>query len=152
MAEKIVNGPHKRTLPEYDPDGKYSDWRYEYPISKGVRDLYCTDIDWVEWRGGKPRVFIETTRCFGRDPQEVAHNYLTRNKKFQADVITRIAGRCRIPAYLVVIEDPAPEENDNYINATFHVYRILKINPGEFSLQKKGKGSVDKYFEWLRRV
>lgn len=147
--------PHAYQMNWWDPDHKYSKWRRDYPYSKGNRNLYCTDLDWVEWRNGQPKAFVETTRCFGKDPEECAYDYATRNKGFQADVVTRIAGRCMLKAYLVVIEDPAPHENDNYEKAKFHIYQIQKVEPGKFSLLREHAGEFplcgpDEYLRWLK--
>ncbi len=138
VEEQSKNTPHKQTLSEFDRDEKYSKFRYDFPFSQGRRDLYCTDIDWVEWRKGNPRAIVEVTRCFGKNQEEVADDYLHRNNGFQAEVAYRIAKRNIVKAYLVVIDDQYPFVNDDYESATFYIYELISIKKLKYWISYKG--------------
>ena len=47
-------------------DLKYSLWRrINFPKLTNLRNCYTTDIDWLEWRNGKPVAVIECRRVIG---------------------------------------------------------------------------------------
>lgn len=148
LINKVINAPHQFGANWWDPDSKYSQWRRDFPYkSRNIRKLYCTDIDWVEWRRGKPVAIIETTRCHGKAPMDCLNNYLTRNNGFQPEVAFKIAKALEVPAYLVLIADPAPSQQDDFRNAVFYVAELIDIA----LFKKKGVyHGPDDYLNFLR--
>ena len=146
---KSVDAP-KQTLSEFDRDEKYSKFRYDFPASQGNRSLYCTDIDWVEWRKGNHRAIVEITRCFGKDHEEVANDYLYRRKGFQAEVAYRTAKNNKVKAYLVVVDDPFPNDHDDYESAIFHIYQLMSIKKLKYWISYKG--GREYYDKFLKKI
>lgn len=115
----------------YDHDKKYSYWRREvFPEKAGTRSAYCTDIDWIEWRNGKPVAILECRRAMrGLKTAQAAVNHIkTCNNGFQFEVIARMAYQLEIPAYLVGIEDPDLEGSKEYARGKFRVEEVVPPN------------------------
>jgi hypothetical protein len=111
-------------------DVKYSQWRRSYPNTKGIRNLYCTDIDWLEWRNGKPVALVEVSRTLGTSrPEEVVKRFTENNYGFQAEALAFVAMKLEVPAFLVVIDEPHSTSQTNYTSATFYVTKINPILP-----------------------
>lgn len=146
----LTNTPHQFEAGFWDPDSKYSQWRRNYPFrSKQIRKLYCTDIDWVEWRGGRPVAIVETTRCGGKPVNDCAGAYMNRNNGFQAEVAFTVADKLKIPAYLVLIDDKSPGQDDDYSNTVFYVGRLET----KHLLKKHGiYQGADAYLDFLRML
>jgi hypothetical protein len=120
-----MSAPHRFGENWWQPDKKYSLFRRNYPYDKHeIRDMYCTDVDWVEWRNGRPVAILETTRCYGKPVRETMQDYLDRAKGFQCEVTFTVADALKVKAYLVLIDDPWPEAEDDYGNTTFYVCEI----------------------------
>ena len=105
----------------FGSDIKYSKWR-RYKLK---RWCYCTDIDWVEWRNGKPVDIIEGRRLIGnlKTFNDAIKHFIGLNNGFQLEVYARISHDMGIRAFFVAINDPHPE-NEEYNGATFKVVEI----------------------------
>jgi len=108
----------------YDRDLKYSRWRRN-GLSRGC---YTTDLDWLEWRHGRPVALIETRRNIGTltTAPKILEHFKTLNNGFQPDVYSTLAKKLGIPAYLVAIIDLAPEQ-EGYADTTFVVHQIFSM-------------------------
>jgi hypothetical protein len=115
----------------YDPDKKQSMWRRNYPQwAFNDRTRYCADIDWIEWRKGKPVAAVETTRMKDRPLDKVVEMFRTRNKGFQQELVYTVASAYPIRSFIVIIEDPNWRDRDEdfrvcYKDTNFHVYEML---------------------------
>lgn len=106
-------------------DGKYSDWRRNrYPDLEGD-GAYCTDIDFIEWRGGKPAAVLECKR--GTIGQAV-NTILQLRYGFQGQVIATVAHALSVPAYIVAIED-YERDSKTYERASFTVVQMNLPTP-----------------------
>lgn len=108
-------------------DEKYSDWRRSrFPELTGKRNCYCADIDWVEWRNGKPVALLECRRALhGKSLGDAINTIIQLNNGFQLEMIACLSAGLNIPSYLVAIKDEDPEGAD-YSKAEF---LVVKINP-----------------------
>ena len=114
----------------YDHDRKYSLWRRNaFKQKVGRTDLYCADIDWVEWRTGQPVDLTECRRAIGviKDAEAAVEHFKNLNNGFQYELIACLSYRLPIPAYIVGIEDPNVDNSTlkDYPNARFVVERII---------------------------
>lgn len=138
----------------FDRDIKYSKWRrYNLP-----RNCYCTDIDFLEWRNGKPKALIETRRAIGnlKTLEDVIKHFIKLNNGFQFEVYAHLSFKLDIPAYVVAIADSEPY-NDNYNNSLFLVYELVipKTNYFIFSevkLRKVGLMGEPEYIKFLSNI
>lgn len=108
-------------------DSKYSLWRRSiFPNIVGRRDCYCTDIDWMEWRRGRPAAVIECRRAIGSllTCEDVIKHFKQLNNSFQLEVYARMAHDLGIRAFIVAIKDESPE-NQDYGQAEFLVEEII---------------------------
>ncbi len=108
-------------------DQKYSKWRRNiFPRKANLRTAYCTDIDWIEWRNGKPVAIIECRRAIGtlQNAEEAIEHFKSLNRGFQYEVLARLAYQLRIPAYIVGIQDKNPQAED-YSDAVFVVEEVI---------------------------
>lgn len=110
-----------------DRDLKYSRFRRYFPFKCGYRNLYCTDLDWIEWRKGKQVAVVEVTRTLGKPVDEVLSNFINRNNGFQKEVLVTVADELDVPAYVTIISDPNQHEDPDYNDADFYVYRLIKL-------------------------
>lgn len=136
----------------WDPDKKQSMWRRNYPQWIGDRTRYCADMDWIEWRRGKPVAAVETTRTKGRPLDVVVEKFRTRNKGFQQELVYTMATGKEIRSFLVVIDDPNWQNRDEsfmvaYKHADFHVYEM--INKSELLYMATCHGGHDYYHRFL---
>lgn len=109
-------------------DKKYSSWRRDYPRTRRIRNLYCMDLDWLEWRRGRAVALIETSRTLGKTAKEVLRRFTDNNAGFQAEVLAYAAMKLEVPAFFVAIDDRNVGDND-YAETTFTVTRIIPITP-----------------------
>ena len=106
-------------------DNKYSDWRRNrYPDLQN-KTAYCSDIDFIEWRKGKPVAVLELKRC---SIGEAITTLLEQRYGFQGEVIATVAHALRVPAYIVAIED-SDRDSKTYERATFTVVRMNLPTP-----------------------
>jgi hypothetical protein len=106
-------------------DNKYSDWRRNrYPDLQN-RIAYCSDIDFIEWRRGKPVAVLELKRC---SIGEAITTLLEQRYGFQGEVIATVAHALQVPAYIVAIED-SDRDSKTYERATFTVVRMNLPTP-----------------------
>lgn len=106
-------------------DNKYSDWRRNrYPDLQN-KSAYCSDIDFIEWRKGKPVAVLELKRC---SIGEAITTLLEQRYEFQGEVIATVAHALRVPAYIVAIED-SERDSKTYERATFTVVRMNLPEP-----------------------
>ena len=106
-------------------DNKYSDWRRNrYPDLEGTT-AYCTDIDFIEWRRGKPVAVLELKRC---SIGEAITTLLEQRYGFQGEVIATVANALQVPAYIVAIDD-AQRDSETYERATFTIVRMNLPTP-----------------------
>lgn len=136
----------------YDPDQKYSMFRRNYPYSLGDRIRYCADIDWIEWRDGKPVAAVETTRLKDRTWEECLRMFQTRNKGFQPELVKTIADRSHIRSFVVLIDDPRWRNRKEdfsvaYTNTQFHVFEL--INYTQVAFMATCKNGHDYYRRFL---
>jgi hypothetical protein len=141
-------------------DEKYSKWRREiFPKITGSTSSYCTDIDWIEWRYGKPVAIIECRRAIGqlKTAEDAIEHFKKLNNGFQYEVLARLAYELGIPAYIVGIQDPAPCAED-YSGARFVVEEVVppekwpssRSTPSEFLTTKKvGEWNEQQYAEFI---
>jgi len=111
-------------------DGKYSAWRRHYfKDTLEIDGLFCTDIDWIEWRKGKPVAIIECRRAIGglKTAQAAINHVKGHNNGFQLEVLAKLAHDLKIDAYIVGIEDDA--NSNDYSNARFVVEKIEPPTP-----------------------
>jgi hypothetical protein len=114
----------------HGPDMKYSLWRrYIFPKIVDRRDCYTTDIDWLEWRKGKPVAIIECRRVIGslKNCKDVISHFRKLNNGFQLEAYARIAYELKIKAFVVAIDDKS-ESDDSYKDAEFCVEQIVPPN------------------------
>lgn len=112
-------------------DQKYSKWRRDiFPNIVKRRDCFCTDIDWLEWRKGKPIAVIECRRAIGtlKNCEDVIEHFKKLTNGFQLEVYARIAYELKIRAFIVAIKDNNPD-NEEYNNAEFLVEEIIPPRP-----------------------
>ncbi len=108
-------------------DRKYSLWRRNiFPRIVDRRDCYTTDIDWLEWRRGKPVAIIECRRVKGnlKNCEEAILHFRNLNNGFQLEVYARIAFELKIKAFVVAIDDKS-EFSDSYKDTEFCVEQII---------------------------
>jgi len=111
-------------------DQKYSLWRREcFPKISQRRDCYCSDLDWIEWRKGKPVALLECRRVIGslKTIKDVVTHFISLNNGFQLELYARLSFELRIPAYLIIISDNAIDEVD-YSKALFGIGKIIPPN------------------------
>lgn len=108
-------------------DMKYSSWRRNnFPKLTSTTKCYTTDIDWLEWRNGKPVAVIECRRVIGelKTCEEVINHFRKLNNGFQLEVYARLAFELKIKAFVVAIDDKTPSE-DGFSNSKFLVKEII---------------------------
>jgi len=108
-------------------DVKYSLWRrYVFPNIVNRRDCYTTDIDWLEWRKGKPVALIECRRVIGelKNCEDVISHFRNLNNGFQLEAYARIAYELKIKSFIVAINDKS-ESDPSYKDAEFLVEQII---------------------------
>lgn len=115
---------------EHGNDEKYSKWRrYKLPELVNNTNCYCMDLDWVEWRKGKPRALIECRRALGsKTPEQAIQDFVKKNNGFQYEVLAHMSYALKIPGYIVSIKDNSPEAN-SYEKAEFLVEQVIPPNP-----------------------
>ncbi|HEX8378596.1 MAG TPA: hypothetical protein VF602_12325 [Pedobacter sp.] len=145
----------------YDHDEKYSVWRRDiFPELSGVDWAYCTDIDWVEWRRGRPVAFIECRRAIGSLPtaEAVIKHFKTLNNGFQFEVLARVAKETGAKAYIVGIEDRSID-SDDYSNARFVVEEVIppknyneegRINLNDIKVKRLPSMNQEQYVKFIR--
>lgn len=126
----------------YDHDKKYSDYRRVSPLKDhNIRNLYCSDMDMVEWRNHEPAAITEITRTFGaKTKEEVFTDWCFREKGFQRELAQTMALRAQIPLFVVVIHDENPESQGYSDKTEFLVIQILPDtkNPNHWFDGKRG--------------
>lgn len=153
--------PHAYDEDFWFPDKKYSRFRrrrtYDYFEASGAkykgRQMYCLDIDWVEWRNGNPVAIIETTRCCKKTLRETYVAWLNRNNGLQCEAAYRIAQALGVRAYIVLIDDPlyhmdGAGDDDEYREAHFHVCLIVDKKRTTRLTDEIGM-TANEYIEWL---
>ena len=147
----------------FDHDPKYSLWhRNKLPIITKKRDLYCSDIDWVEWRNGRPVALIECRRAIGslKNADDVINHFKTLNNGFQLELYARLSSTLKINAFLVAIEDPYPDMEE-YSSASFTVVHIIPPKDSQLQgrkfldgieLKNLGVGDEEKYAGFLSKL
>lgn len=106
-------------------DNKYSDWRRNrYPDLQNTT-AYCSDIDFIEWRRGKPVAVLELKRC---SIGEAVTTLLEQRYGFQGEVIATVAHALKVPAYIVAIED-SERDSKTYERASFTVVKMNLPTP-----------------------
>jgi hypothetical protein len=145
----------------YDHDRKYSEWRRcIFPKKAGIRNAYCTDIDWIEWRNGNPVAIIECRRAIGnlRTAEEAISHFKRLNYGFQYEVIAHLAQKLGIKAYIVGIEDPGTASKD-YSSGRFLVEEVIPPNPWPVSgaVRQIGTRSIvamseDEYVQFIKSL
>ena len=111
----------------YDHDKKYSKWRREvFPAKAKRTDAYCTDVDWIEWRNGKPVAILECRRAIGslKTAEEAIEHFKKLTNGFQFEVLARLAHDMGIGAYIIGMQDSSPDSTD-YSNARFIVEKVI---------------------------
>lgn len=140
-------------------DQKYSLWRRNiFPKIVNRRDCYCTDIDWIEWRGGKPAAVIECRRAIGSlsTCEEVIDHFKKLNNSFQLEVYARMAYEMKIRGFIVAIRDDDPEGQD-FSKAEFLVEEIIppdrwpegRLDTRLIKMKMIGKFDQDGYSRFL---
>jgi hypothetical protein len=103
-----------------------------------------TDIDQVEWRGGKPAALLELTRVDGnyRTPPKYFRSIEDRMLKRDAQgrLARELAEKLQIPAYIVAFRWDLSE---------FYWRPIFGPAPVHMAWEH---GNSDEYVEWLRRM
>jgi hypothetical protein len=143
-------------------DSKYSLWRrINFPKLTNLRNCYTTDIDWLEWRNGKPIAIIECRRVIGglSDCNAVVTHFKTLNNGFQLEAYARLAYELKIKAFVVAINDKNPEVSD-YSDSEFLITEIIppetwpegRLNINEIKLQEIGLFNEEKYAEFISRL
>jgi hypothetical protein len=143
-------------------DEKYSEWRRStLPDLVKRRDCYCTDIDWLEWRKGKPVAIIECKRAMSKQTGKTAiQNLKTLTNGFQIEVLVTCGHKIGIPVYLVGILDGDKQEAKKYKNSKFYVEEAIPPNPWPQKLNVKkditykliGEFSEQEYADFLAQL
>jgi len=140
-------------------DQKYSLWRRNvFPKIVDRRDCYCTDIDWMEWRKGKPVAVIECRRAIGSlaSCEDVVEHFRKLNNSFQLEVYARIAYELKIRGFIVAIRDDKLDIQD-YCMAEFLVEEIIppdkwpeeKLDINLIKIKRIGKFDQEGYSRFL---
>jgi len=140
-------------------DQKYSLWRREqFPKIAQRRDCYCSDLDWVEWRNGKPVALLECRRAIGtlKTAEAVIAHFTVLNNGFQLEMYARLSYELKIPAFLIAIEDRNLEKDD-YADARFIVEKITppdnwpegRLNLKQIILTEMGIYNQEEYAQFL---
>lgn len=147
----------------YDRDNKYSKWRREiFPKLAKINWAYCTDIDWIEWRQGKPVAFIECRRAVGgiKTAEDAIEHVKKLNFGFQFEVLARLAKETGAKSYIVGIEDKSIDSED-YSNARFVVEEILppdqynekgRINLKEIKTKQLSVMNQQQYADFIKNL
>lgn len=125
----------------YDHDKKYSKWRREvFPHLANRTDAYCTDVDWIEWRNGRPVAILECRRAIGTltTAEAAIEHFKTLTNGFQFEVLARLAHDIGIPGYIIGIQDGLPDSVD-YFKSRFIVEKVIPPEdwgPGRMTLSR----------------
>ena len=126
MNDRVI---HRKQGHGYDE--KYSDWRRSrYPNIVKATNHYCADVDWVEWRKGKPVAVIECRRAlYGKTLDDAVNSVYQLNNGFQIELLATVAKNLNVAGYIVAISDQNPEDRESYSKATFRVMQVVIPNP-----------------------
>jgi hypothetical protein len=133
----------------YGTDSKYSIWRREfYPKLANYYYHFALDLDWIEWRRGRPVALFETKRVLnGRNPMDVIASVWKYQEGLELEMLATFSKGMGIPAFIIAISDPDPLVAD-YHTATFYV---VKVNIPDV-WPKEPREIVPTLVDWLSPV
>ena len=125
MTDRVI---HRKQGHGYDE--KYSDWRRtRYPQLAKSTSHYCADVDWIEWRKGRPVAVLECRRArLGRTLEDAVASVRLLNNGFQLELLATLAKHLGVPGYIVAISDQ-DAGSETYEGATFRVVQVVLPTP-----------------------